>query len=140
MIRHSIDIYDTKPAPMKRYLSEYGWHFTRKAAEYAISHMRRINPASNKEERLEPILVDQYKEIMKKYGITPENDIMADGLYVINMGKADYYKRSIPDEQHLAQFVKDTLDDIDAADGNVMRRWYASMIGSGTPVDWEELI
>lgn len=139
-MRQALDIYDAIPAAQKAYIRANGWHFTRKACEYAMKHMYKRNSGSNKPERIDPVTMDQYKEIMTKYGIKVDNDIMCDGLYVINMGKAKYHKSSIPDEQHLAMFVKDTLDDVDGADGNVMRCWYAKMVGSGIPVDWEEIL
>lgn len=49
-------------------------------------------------------------------GIKLENDSGYDACYVANMCKADYYKRSIADEAHLALFVKDYIDDVDAYD------------------------
>lgn len=140
MKRQALDIYDDMPVGMKRYIKNFGWHFSQKACDYAVSLMRRLNTSTNKLEKIEPMNMENMKELTKKYGINVENDVMCDGLYVLNMGKADYYKKSIPDEQHLVQFVKDTIDDVDGADGNVMRCWYAKMVGSGMPVDWEEMI
>lgn len=140
MKRQALDVYDCIPNGQKRYLSNYGWHFTTKACDYAVSLMRKMNTASGKMERIDAMSQEQLSELMKKYGIVLDNNIMADGLYVANMCKADYYKKSVPDEQHLAMFVKDTIDDADASDGNIMRKWYASMVGMGVPVDWEEIL
>ena len=56
------------------------------------------------------------------------------------MCKADYYGSSIPDEKHFALYIKDTIEDEDAADGTTMRRWYATMVANGTMVDWEGFI
>lgn len=63
-----------------------------------------------------------------------------DYVYVANMGKADYLKSSIPDEAHLALYIKDTIDDPDAPDGATMRRWYATMIAAGEPIEWDEVL
>ena len=32
----TLDQYDDRPSGMKRYLSYYGWHFTRKMCEFAV--------------------------------------------------------------------------------------------------------
>ena len=56
------------------------------------------------------------------------------------MCKADYYKRSIADEAHLALFVKDYIDDVDAYDGMPFTRFYADCIGSGNCINWEAMI
>ena len=56
------------------------------------------------------------------------------------MCKADLYKSSVPDEQHLALYIKDTIDDIDAPDGTTMRRWYATMIAGGEPIEWDDVL
>jgi hypothetical protein len=80
----------------------------------------------------------QYK--LKKYNITLENSVGHDYVFAANMCKADYLKSSVPDEQHLAMYVKDVIDDPDASDGVTMRRWYATMVANGEPVDWAEMM
>lgn len=129
-----IDYKDTFGSDMDRYLNEYGWHFTKKLCHYAVSRMK------NKDgDPISPISHEQYAELLNKYNITISNDKMHDGVFVANMCKADYYKRSVPDEQHLAMFVKDYLEDRDAPDGVAMRRWYITMMGKGEPIDWDEV-
>lgn len=56
------------------------------------------------------------------------------------MCKADFLGSSVPDEAHLAKYVKDVLDDDDAYDGIVFNRWYADMCRKGIVIDWEEMI
>lgn len=135
-----LDIYDDMPRSMKAYITHYGWHFTKKACEYAVSCMMHKNPASGKTEPIEPLTKDQVEELMSKNNVKLDNCIMYDHVFVANMAKADYYKSSIPDEAHLALFVKDYLDDTDASDDVAFRRWWVTMIGNGTPVDWEEIL
>ena len=65
---------------------------------------------------------------------------MYDAAYVANMCRADFFKSSVPDEQHLAMFVKDYVDDEDQVDGFIFNRWYADMTKKGLPIDWEELL
>lgn len=37
-------------------------------------------------------------------------------------------------------YVRDVCDDADAGDGVTMRRWYATMVANGEPVEWEDLL
>lgn len=134
MKRIPLDISDSYGSDMDRYLSEYGWHFTKKLCSYAVSKMIGADG-----QRITPISQEQVNEILRKYNIVLENNTLHDYVFVANMCKADYYKRSITDEQHLAMFVKDYIDDVDAPDGVVMRRWYATMVGLGEPIDWDEV-
>lgn len=138
--KQPLDTYDTIPSEMRAYLSHNGWHFNKKACEYAVKMMKRKNPASGKLEKIEPYTKDQVEDMLKKYGVVIEDTSNYDFVFVANMGKADYLKSSIPDEQHLALYVKDVLDDPDAADGVTMRRWYATMVANGNMVDWLDIL
>ena len=51
----------------------------------------------------------------------------------------DYFGSSIINEEQLLLFIKDTIDDDDASDETTFRRWIATMIGNGTPIDWDEI-
>lgn len=135
-----LDIYDDyRPKAMKAYLAHYGWSFSKKAFEYAVEQMYKVNSAG-KRERVEPISKEKTYEVLKKYNITLENDKGYNATYIMNMAHSDYYKSSITDEQHLAMFVKDYIDDPDNKGGQPFRKWYASEIGKGNPVDWEDLL
>lgn len=125
---------------MEAYLSNFGWHFNKKMCDFAVSLMKKINPATGKKERIEPISKEKVEELLTKYGVKLDNNSLYDFVYVANMGKADFFKSSIPDEQHLAVYVKDVIDDLDAPDGTTMRRWYATMIAAGEPIEWDEMI
>ena len=125
---------------MEAYPSNFGWHFNKKMCDFAVSLMKKINPATGKKERIEPISKEKVEELLTKYGMKLDNNSLYDFVYVSNMGKADFFKSSIPDEQHLAVYVKDVIDDPDAPDGTTMRRWYATMIAAGEPIEWDEMI
>jgi len=56
------------------------------------------------------------------------------------MGNNDFFGSSISDEKHLAMYVKDVIDDEDGYDGIVFNRWYADMVTSGIPIEWEEML
>jgi hypothetical protein len=135
-----LDIYDDIPREMRAYLSHNGWHFNKRACELATGLMRKKSPASGKMERIEPYTREQVEDMLKKYGVTIEDTSNYDFVFIANMCKADYLKSSVPDEQHLALFVKDTLSDPDAGDGVTMRRWYATMVANGEMVDWAEMM
>jgi hypothetical protein len=138
--REPLDIRDKRPEEMEAYLSNFGWHFNKKMCDFAVSLMKKINPATGKKERIEPISKEKVEELLTKYGVKLDNNSLYDFVYVANMGKADFFKSSIPDEQHLAVYVKDVIDDPDTPDGTTMRRWYATMIAAGEPIEWDEMI
>ncbi len=104
-----LDTYDKMPLAMKNYLSLYGWHFSKKMCEWAVSKMEVENKTTKQKEKLVPIKKEEVEELLKKYGIKLEKDAGYDCVYVANMAKADYYKSSIMDEAHLALFVKDYI-------------------------------
>lgn len=135
-----LDVYDVIPEGMKAYLRHYGKHFNKKACDYAISLMRTKNASTGKLEKVAPMGKDEVEDLLKRAGITLEDAVLYDHVYVANMCKADYLRSAIPDEAHLARFVKDTIDDADAADGQVFNRWYADMCNAGMPIEWEDLV
>lgn len=138
--RIPLDIRDNMPRDMRRYISEYGFHFTKRAYLYAADKMRKFNAATGKLEKVEPYTKDQVDEMLVKYGIKIENSEMYDYVYVAQMCKMDYLKSSVPDEQHLALFVKDYCSDPDASPETAFRRWMATMVGNGEPIDWSDLV
>lgn len=136
----SLDIYDDMPNDMKQYISNYGWHFNKKAFEYAINTMKKYNTETNKVEKIEVITKEDIDKLLKSYGVSLNNNVMYDYVFVANMCKADYYGSSITDDYHLCLYIKDTIDDVDASDETTFRRWVATMIGNGNPIDWYEIV
>ena len=134
-----LDMYSKMPSGMKEYLEAYGWHFSKKMCEWAVSRMKCKDDAG-KQKKLEPMKKDEVEELLKKYGVKLENDKGYDCVYVANMAKSDYMKSSIADDAHLALFVKDYIDDVDAYDGMPFTRFYADCIGSGKPIMWEDML
>ena len=128
-----MDMYNS-PDKMA-YLAENGWHFNKRACEEAVRLMKRKSP-SGKPEPLDAWSKEQVDELLQKYGVKLENKIGYDYVYVANMAKADFFQSSLPDEQKVAQYVRDVIDDVDAADGEVFLAWYAKMIARRMPVDW----
>lgn len=129
-----LDIYDELPKYMRKYLQNYGWHFNKALCHYATSLMKKGG------KKLEVLTKEQVDKILQQNNVSIENSTGYDYVFVANMCKADYYGSSIVDEKHFALYIKDTLDDEDAADGTTMRRWYATMIANGKSIDWEDFI
>ncbi len=139
MKRNRLDIKDKMPSGMEEYLSMYGWHFSKKLCEWAISNMRRSN-SKGEQEKIPYTSKEDLQKLFQSYNIKIENNIAYDMVFVYHMAKADFFKSSILDEQHLLQYVKDYLDDVDGYDGLPMTRFYADCIGSGNPIIWEDVI
>jgi hypothetical protein len=114
------------------YLAENGWHFNKKACEYAVQYLKDRN---NKP--IKPIGKEEVDEMLKKYGVVLEKNKGWDYVYTANMAKSDMDGSSLADEKHLAMYVKDVIDDPDAADGEVMACWYVKMLRRHIPIDWE---
>jgi hypothetical protein len=140
--KQPLDSYemDFMPMEMKAYLRNYGFSFSKKACDYAVSLMKKENPSTKKEEKIEPWSKEQVDEMLKKFNITLENNVGYNATYVANMLKADMFKSSIVDEQRLALGVKDIIDDYDASPRLVFKKWITHMDDSGTPIEWSELI
>lgn len=137
-MREGLDIYDTLPEDMINYLRYNGRHFNRKLCDFAISKMTK--EVNGKEEKISVITKKQLETLLERYKITLKNDMLYDAVYVANMCKADFLGSSIIDEEHLALYVKDVIDDVDGYNGLVFNRWYADTVRKGIPIDWEEML
>ena len=124
-------MYDDRPLSMKRYLKYYGEHFNKKLCEFAVSNMKHGKA---------PVPKEKVEEVLNKNGVHLENNYLYDHVYVYNMGNNDFLGRSIPDEKHLALYVKDVIDDMDGFDGIVFNRWYADTVIQGIPIEWDEMV
>ena len=130
--------YDEIPEGMKRYLNNYGCHFNKKLCEEAVGRM--YVEVNGREERMQPYTKEQVEKMLESYGVNIKRNKMFDAVYVANMCKADFLGKSIPTEEHLALYVKDVLDDVDAMDGYVFNRFYADCMFMDNPIDWEDML
>lgn len=133
MKRDRLDIRDKMPSGMEEYLSHNGWHFNKKLCDWAISRMWKNNNRGVKE-KITAVSKDTIMQLFKNHGITLENNIGYDPVFVYHMAKADFFGSSLNDEKSLLTYVKDYVDDPDGYDGLPMTRFYADCIGSGTPI------
>lgn len=138
--RQALDNWDMRPPEMVAYLRYNGYHFNEKACRFAVGRMCRRNSATGRLERVDYADKEKVNEVLKRHNITLENNVLCDYVYAYNMAVADFYKSSLAEEKNLAQFVKDYIDDEDAADGFVFNRWYADTVRAGIPIPWEDLL
>lgn len=118
----------------EEYLSRYGWHFSKKLCEHAVSKMKKGD------KKITPYTKEMVDAILKKYNIELENQEGYDYVYIANMCRADFYGSSIPDESHLALFIKDYLEDYDGYAEMAFTRFYADCIGKGCVIIWEDML
>lgn len=135
-------MYDVEMMPprMKAYLRNYGYSFSKKACELAVSLMERESKATGNLEKIEPYSKERVEEMLTKNGVTLKNNIGYNFVYVANMILADFWKESIEDEQHLAKHIKCIIDDVDDNPENLFRMWIAKMDGNGVPIPWEDIL
>ena len=138
MVRDNFTRYDEYPEAMLAYLRNYGPHFNRKLYEFATDKMMKVY--EGKKKKIVPYKKEDVDTIMKNYGIEVNNAQLYDCAYVASMCKADFLGSSVIDDRHLAIYVKDVIDDVDAPDGLVFNRWYADMCYMGIAIDWEEML
>jgi hypothetical protein len=133
--RIPLDSYEMIPEEQRAYLMNYGKNFNEKMCRFAVSMMR-----DRKGNKVEMVKKDDLEKKLKENKIEIENDVMYNGVYVYAMCMADFMGSSIEDEKHALLYVKDYIDDPDAADGQVFNRFFADCVNAGIPIDWAEMI
>lgn len=135
-------MYDVEmmPPEMKAYLRNYGYSFSKKACDFAVSLMRKKDKSTGELEEIESMSKEKVDEMLLRYGIKLKNNVGYNAVYIANMSLADYMKESIEDEHHLAKHVKVIIDDVDDNPENVFRMWIAKMDGNGIPIPWEDIL
>ena len=130
--------YDEIPEGMKAYINNYGCHFNKKLCDWATSKMYK--EVNGQKQYITPRTKEQVDASLNQHGVKIERNTLYDACYVMNMGIADYLGSSIPNEQCLAKYVKDVLDDADADDGYVFNGFYAKCMFCNIPIDWDEML
>lgn len=129
------EVYDVLPRGMRQYLSYHGWHFSKSMCEWAVGMMRDQND--------KPITMESKEQVeatLKAYGVEIKNDKGYDKVFVMHMGISDYLGDSVPDEAHLARYVRNVLDDKDGYEGIAFNRFLSDCNGKGIPIMWEDMI
>lgn len=131
--------YDEYPHEMLVYLRNFGPHFNRKLMEFAISKME-VKGSNGQKTKLNAFSREDVDNILRGHNVRVEHNQLYDYVYVANMCKADFLRSSIVDDMHLALYVKDVIDDVDAPEGLLFNRWYADMSYMGIAIDWEDML
>ncbi len=140
MCKNSLRRYDYFPQEMRAYYRNYGWSFSKRACEYAVSQMARRSKATDKAEKIEPWSKEKVEELLAKYNIKLEHNSNYNFVYVCNKAIADCYNSSVPDEAHLAMHIKDVIDDIDGCTDSIFNCWVTTQEDKGISIPWEDLI
>lgn len=138
MYNKTMGSYDDIPEGMKHYINNYGCHFNKKLYEEAVSRM--FKESNGKEESIKPYSKEQVERLLESYDIRLKRGKLYDACYVACMCKADYFGKSVPDEEHMAMFIRDMIDDPDATDGFIFNRFIADCMFMDNPVEWEDVI
>lgn len=123
-------------AGLEAYLSSHGHHFSKPMLEWAVSMMK---DRTGKPVRLvEKNVVD---EKLNAYGASlKRKEGYYDSVYVWCMATSDYLGSSILDENRLALFVRDYIDDIDGNPTRAFDEFYINCIAKGVDIPWEDMI
>lgn len=131
-----LDYYDILPKGMEAYLASHGRHFSKAMLEWAVGMMR-----DRSGKRGEVVGKDKFDSIMKTYGKSLDRtEGYYDGPYVWAMAMSDYFRSSLPDEQHVAAFVKDYIDDVDGNETRAFDEFYINCVAKGVDIPWEDMI
>ena len=133
--RENFTAYETMPEDLAIYMSHNGPHFNKYACKFAVDQMYK-----DEDEEFKPFTKEQVDGFLQSYKVKVKNNHLYDAVYVANMCKADYLGSSVPTEEHVAKYIKDTIDDPDGAEGLVFNRWIADMKWLGIPIPWEEFL
>ena len=117
------------------YIDMYGPHFSKKLYEHAVSMMTDRNGA-----KITPMTKEQVSEMMRAQSVTIKNDKGYDAPYVLAMAKADYLGSAIKDDNHLALFVHDFLDDADGSKSKAFDHFVVDCRAKGEPIFWSEMM
>lgn len=113
------------------YLGENGWHFNKKACEYAVQFLKGKDGKP-----IKPMNKEEVDQMLQKFAITLNRNKGWDYVYAANMAKSDMDGSPLADEKSIANYTKIVIDDIDAADGEIMACWYTKMLFRHIPIDW----
>lgn len=83
MKRTPLDVHEDMPIGMKRYINNYGWHFNKRAYEYATKLMFKRNTKTNREEAIEAYTKEEVDELLKEYNVEVKNKIMYDYVLLL---------------------------------------------------------
>lgn len=129
-----LDISSRMPSEMQDYIENYGFHFSKKACDYALRDLKKDGSP------VTPMTKEQADEMFKKYNVTLKNNVLYDAVYKLAYEKCNHFGKSLPNEQMLAMHVQEDLDAMGNTGEEVFREWIADRIGQGNPIDWYSIL
>ncbi len=118
---------------MEKYLSNYGWHFSKAMAEWAISMMKDFNG-----HEVSMMSKDRLDSLLDSNGISMSKSVAYDAMYVAHMLRADF--SCAESDSMLAKMVGEYMNDKDGYDGKAFNRFYADTIAKGIPIVWVDML
>ena len=131
-----LEILDLTPEEYREYVRRHGKHFSKELCEFAVSMMEAEDKNGNRS-HLKPMTKEEVDKLLQENKVEVRRAMEHDTVFVANMGKADYLGDSVPDEAHLARYIKNVIDDPDGYDGIAFNRWFADMCAKKVEVPWE---
>ena len=128
------------PEDLEQYLSFYGYHFNKKLYEYAVSEMKKVDRMTGKEEKVNPVLIDELEKALSRYKVDIPSECLYDAAYLASMVDADFFGSSIEDDKHMMLYIKDVLCDPDGYDGIVFCRYLAVCSAKGCVIFWDRML
>ncbi|MBR1448810.1 MAG: hypothetical protein IJ588_08730 [Prevotella sp.] len=122
------------------YMERYKGRFSKRLAEWAISMMEKKDKLSGKMAKIKPYSIEEVEEMVKPFRQHIGEESIYDAWYLANMCKADYLDSSIPDKEHVALYVKDTLCDPDGEPQMVLACFRAKCDVKRIPILWERMM
>lgn len=136
-----LDYYDILPTGMSAYLSHYGWHFSRNMCKWAVGGMVTREDDERGEKKKQDVKTLEFIDnLLSTYGVRLKNDKGYDKVFVYHMGVSDYLGSSVQNQEGLAKYIKDVLDDPDGYEGIAFTRFFADCSAKGIPINWEDMI
>ena len=113
--------------------------FSKRLAEWAISHMEVKDPITKEIKELKAPSVEEVKDVLKKHDVELPEEFVYTAWYLYAMAMADYPK-ALKTEESRAMFVEETLCDVDGAPENVLNCFVAKMCEAEMPIFWENYL
>lgn len=113
-------------------------YFSKSLAEWAISRMQRENDKGELVD-IKSVPLEKVEEILKTHNVDIPEESAYDAWYLYNMCLADY-KKSLPDEKKIAEYIDETINDPDCEPTAVLACFRAKMDIMDVPIHWEKFL
>ena len=121
------------------YISRNGKHFNKKAYMYAVSKLCKYNQDSGKYDSVTPWSLEDVDIELSRQAVFLDNDFMYDSALIFTWAESRFLGNSLKDDESLALFVKDIIDNCQGAEGAIFDAW-VSICGGPDAIEWESLI